>query len=72
MANECDEKTLRNLKAKEVFYQVSREGGREGGREGVERERERKNNQAIVFAFRVGNQRLVILCTISLQGSFGK
>ena len=24
MANECDEKTLRNLKAKEIFYQVRR------------------------------------------------
>ena len=41
MANECDEKTLRNLKAKEVFYQVSREGGREEGRGWREREKER-------------------------------
>ena len=23
MANECDEKTLRTIKAKEIFYQVS-------------------------------------------------
>lgn len=23
MANECDEKTLRSIKAKEIFYQVS-------------------------------------------------
>ena len=37
MANECDEKTLRNLKAKEIFYQVRRRQ-KEGGRE---RERER-------------------------------
>ena len=50
MANECDEKTLRIIKAKEIFYQVravyiyigsergdgwwSDERGREGGRKG--------------------------------------
>ena len=57
MANECDEKTLRNLKAKEVFYQVRREGQRkekgwervegwESDQRGKEKVRERKRGKA--------------------------
>ena len=45
MTNECDEKTLRNLKAKEIFYQVGRgwkERGRGEGGRGRGRERRRK------------------------------
>ena len=38
MTNECDEKSLRNLKAKEIFYQVR---GNEGERAERKRERER-------------------------------
>ena len=40
MANECDEKTLKSIKAKEIFYQVRRDVMMEGERvrwDGVER-----------------------------------
>ena len=36
MANECDEKTLRNLKAKEVFYQVRKRGQRREKGRGIQ------------------------------------
>ena len=37
MTNECDEKSLRNLKAKEIFYQVRGKEGLGGGeRRGTE------------------------------------
>ena len=82
MANECDDKTLRAIKAKEVFYQVrgiegrggrgggrGRDEGRERGRRGRRREgeRERERGRERDGGWGGGREKTKIMCTFCVS-----